>query len=61
MGLNSGGLRTQILRQSPHKDGRKNYVNENFNDTVGNRTHDLPSYSADPHPTAPPRARTICT
>ena len=26
------------------------------NDTIGNRTHDLPACSAVPQPTAPPRA-----
>ena len=26
---------------------------KNFNDTVGNRTRDLPAYSAVPQPTAP--------
>jgi hypothetical protein len=29
---------------------------KNFNDTIGNRTHDLPACSAIPQPTAPPRA-----
>ena len=29
---------------------------KNSNDTIGNRTHDLPSCSAVPQPTAPPRA-----
>jgi len=28
---------------------------KNSNDTIGNRTHDLPSCSAVPQPTAPPR------
>jgi len=31
------------------------YVNEKFNDTIGNRTRDLPVCSAVPRPTAPPR------
>jgi len=33
---------------------------KNSNDTIGNRTHDLPAYSAVPQPTAPggaPRVR----
>jgi len=35
---------------------------KNFNDTIGNRTRDLPIYSAVPQPTAPPRAPdTNCT
>ena len=29
---------------------------KNFNDIIGNRTHDLPTCSAVPQPTAPPRA-----
>jgi hypothetical protein len=29
---------------------------KNFNDTIGNRTSDLPACSAVPQPTAPPRA-----
>ena len=29
---------------------------KNFNDTIGNRTCDLPASSAVPQPTAPPRA-----
>ena len=29
---------------------------KNSNDTIGNRTHDLPACSAVPQPTAPPRA-----
>jgi hypothetical protein len=29
---------------------------ENSNDTIGNRTHDLPACSVVPEPTAPPRA-----
>ena len=29
---------------------------KNSNDTIGNRTRDLPAYSAVPQPTAPPRA-----
>jgi len=29
---------------------------KNFNNTIGNRTHDLPACSAAPQPTAPPRA-----
>jgi hypothetical protein len=28
---------------------------KNFNDTIGNRTHDFPACSAVPQPTAPPR------
>jgi len=28
------------------------------NDTIGNRTRDLPAFSAVPQPTAPPRAPT---
>jgi len=32
---------------------------ENSNVTIGNRTRDLPTYSAMPQPTAPPRARNI--
>jgi len=35
--------------------GRKDYVNETSNDTIGNRTRDLPACSAVPQPTAPPR------
>ena len=35
---------------------RKDYVNKNSNDTIGNRTRDLPACSAVPLPTAPPRA-----
>ena len=29
---------------------------KNSNDTIGNRTRDLPACSAEPQPTAPPRA-----
>jgi len=29
---------------------------KNFNKTIGNRTRDLPAYSAMPHPAALPRA-----
>jgi len=29
---------------------------KNSNDTIGNRTRDLPTFSAVPQPTAPPRA-----
>jgi hypothetical protein len=29
---------------------------KNSNDTTGNRTRDLPACSAEPQPTAPPRA-----
>ena len=32
---------------------------KNSNDTIGNRTHDLPACSAVPQPTAPPRAPKI--
>jgi hypothetical protein len=32
---------------------------KNANDTIGNRTRDLPTYSAVPQPTAPPRAPDI--
>jgi len=28
---------------------------KNYNDTIGNRTRDLPVFSAVPQPTAPPR------
>jgi len=31
---------------------------KNFNDTIGNRTRDLPACSALPQPIAPPRAPT---
>jgi len=31
---------------------------KNSNDTIGNRTHDLPACSAVPQPTAPPRTPT---
>jgi len=30
---------------------------KNFNDTIGNRTRDLPAYIAVPQPNAPQRAR----
>jgi len=30
---------------------------KNFNDTIGNRTRDLPACSAVPQPTAPPRTQ----
>jgi len=33
---------------------------KNFNDTIGNRTRDLPACSAVPQPTAPPRAPLHC-
>ena len=36
--------------------GRKDYVNENSSDTIGNRTRDLPACSAVTQPTAPLRA-----
>ena len=39
--------------------GRKDYVVKNSNDTIGNRTRDVPACSAVPQPTAPPRAR-VC-
>ena len=29
---------------------------KNSNDTIGNRTRDLPAYTEVPHPTTPPRA-----
>jgi len=32
---------------------------KNCNDTIGNRTRDLPAYSAVPQSTAPPRAPII--
>ena len=32
---------------------------KNSNDTIGNRTRDLPACSAVPQPTAPPRAQTL--
>jgi len=32
---------------------------KNFNDTIGNRTRDLPACSAVPQPTAPPRTPSI--
>ena len=35
--------------------GQKDYVNDKFNDTIGNRTHDLLTCSAVSQPTAPPR------
>jgi len=31
----------------------------NFNDTIGNRTRDLPAFIAVPHPTAPARSKDI--
>ena len=34
---------------------------KNSNDTIGNRTRDLPACSAVPQPTAPPRAPKIYT
>ena len=34
---------------------------KNSNDTIGNRTRDLPIYSTVPQPTAPPRAMQSCT
>ena len=38
-----------------HGAGRKDYVNEKkCNDTIGNRTRDLPACKAVPQPTAPP-------
>ena len=33
---------------------RKDYINETANDTIGNRTRDLPTCSSVPQPTAPP-------
>ena len=33
---------------------------KNFNDTIGNRTRDLPTCSAVPQPTALPRAVYVC-
>ena len=33
---------------------------KNFNDTIGNRTRDLPACSAVPQPSAPPRAPIYC-
>jgi hypothetical protein len=35
--------------------GRKDYVNEKANETIGDRNRDLPVCSAVPRPTAPPR------
>jgi hypothetical protein len=32
---------------------------KNYNDTIGNRTGDLPACSAVPQPTAPPRAMQV--
>jgi hypothetical protein len=32
---------------------------KNSNDTIGNRTRDLPACSAVPQPTAPPRSKDI--
>jgi hypothetical protein len=39
-----------------HSEVRKIMSIKNSNDTIGNRTRDLPACSAAPHPTAPPRA-----
>ena len=39
--------------------GRKDCVNENYNDTIGNRTRGLPACSTMPQPTVPPRTPTI--
>ena len=39
--------------------GRKDYVNENSSDTIGNRTCNLPTCSAVPKPTAPLRHKNI--
>jgi hypothetical protein len=36
--------------------GRKEYVNKNSNDAIGNRTRDLPTCSAVTQPTAPTHA-----
>ena len=42
--------------------GRKYYVDEKkSNDTIGDRTRDLPACSAVPQPTAPPRAPPVIT
>jgi len=35
--------------------GRKDYVDEKFDDTTGNRTHNLPACSTVPQPTVPLR------
>ena len=45
----------QILPQL-HSSGGRNVALKIFNDTTGNRTRDLPVYSADLQPTAPTRA-----
>ena len=34
---------------------------KNSNDTIGNQTHDLPTCSAVPQPTAPPRTPNQCS
>jgi len=41
--------------------GLKDHVNKNSNDTIGNRTPDLPTCSAVPQPSAPPRAPVTIT
>ena len=49
-------------RMSRPQGGRKDYVNKNSIDTIGNRTRDLPACSAVPQPTAPPCAQwLVCT
>jgi hypothetical protein len=42
------------VRYQCHSAARRNMSIRKFNDTTGNRTHDLPACSTVPQPTAPP-------
>jgi len=45
----------RLSRPQGHSAAQKIMSMKNSNDTIGNRTHDIPGCSAVPQPTAPPR------
>jgi hypothetical protein len=49
-------VRLSALRTDRHSAAGRIMSMKNSNDTIGNRTRDLPACSAVPQPTAPPRA-----
>jgi hypothetical protein len=47
---------SRLSRPQGHSATERIMSMKNFNDTIGNRTRELPACSAVPEPTAPPRA-----
>jgi hypothetical protein len=47
----------KLIRPQGHSTTGRIMSMKNFNDTIGNRTRDLPVCSAEPQPTAPTPAR----